>query len=118
LEVHGQNALSGPEAEGLFSIAHEALINIAKHSGVCEGIIRLNMDANGSCLEIEDHGLGFDPQPTMSQRGHLGLAAMSERAREIGWHLSIESRRGQGTRICVSENPSGSAVLSVSKDPE
>ena len=107
LEVQGQKALSESEAAGLFSIAHEALINVAKHSGVCEAIIRLNLDASGSCLEIEDHGLGFDPQPTLSQRGHLGLAAMSEQAREIGWGLSIESRRGQGTRIRVMENPSG-----------
>jgi hypothetical protein len=36
---------------------------------------------------------------------------MSERAREIGWSLSIESRRGQGTRILVSENPPGGDVL-------
>jgi signal transduction histidine kinase len=107
LEVQGQKALSESEAVSLFSIAHEALINVAKHSGVCEGIIRLNLDANGSCLEIEDRGMGFDPQPALSQRGHLGLAAMSERAREIGWSLSIESRRGQGTRIRVIENPSG-----------
>jgi signal transduction histidine kinase len=107
LEVQGQKALSEAEAVGLYAIAHEALINVAKHSGVCEGIIRLNLDAGGSSLEIEDHGLGFDPQPTLSQRGHLGLATMSERAREIGWSLSIESRRGEGTCIRVMENPSG-----------
>jgi hypothetical protein len=47
----------------------------------------------------------------LDQRGHLGLAGMSERAREIGWSLSIESRRGQGTRILVSENPPEGDVL-------
>jgi hypothetical protein len=41
-------------------------------------------------LEIEDRGLGFDPQLVMSQRGHLGLAGMAERARELGWSLSVE----------------------------
>lgn len=107
LEVQGQKALSKSETVGLFSIAQEALINVAKHSGVCEAIIRLNLDASGSCLEVEDHGLGFDPQPTLNPRGHLGLPAMSERALEIGWSLSIESRRGEGTCIRVMENPSG-----------
>jgi signal transduction histidine kinase len=91
---------------GLYSIAHEALINVSRHSGICEAVVRLNLDENGSCLEIEDHGLGFDPQLTLDQRGHLGLAGMSERAHEIGWSLSVESQRGQGTRIRVMENPS------------
>jgi signal transduction histidine kinase len=40
----------------------------------------------------------------MSQRDHLGLAGMAERARELGWSLSIESQPGRGTRVRVEEN--------------
>jgi NarL family two-component system sensor histidine kinase YdfH len=58
-------------------------------------------------LEIEDHGRGFDPDVTLEQRGHLGLIGMFERAREIGWQLSVSSRLGQGTRIRVVSNPLG-----------
>jgi len=93
----------------LYSIAHEALTNVLKHSGLREAIIRLNLDANASCLEIEDRGRGFDPQADLNQRGHLGLAGMSERAHEIGWNLSVESQHGQGTRIRVTENQPGGA---------
>jgi len=107
LEIHGAGTLSEPVATSLYSIAHEALINVSKHSGMCEAIVRLNLGKDHSCLEIEDHGVGFDPDAILDQRGHLGLAGMFERAREIGWHLSVVSRPGQGTHIHVAENPSG-----------
>lgn len=107
LEIHGEGTLSEMVATSLYSIAHEALTNISKHSGMCEAIVRLNLGKDHSCLEIEDHGLGFNPQAALDQRGHLGLAGMFERAHEIEWHLAIESRPGQGTRIRVTENPSG-----------
>jgi signal transduction histidine kinase len=97
----------------LYSIAQEALVNVAKHSGSHEAVARLNLSENGSCLEIEDRGLGFDPQLTLNQRGHLGLAGMSERAREIGWSLAIESQRGRGTQIRVVEKQAGGVVLSM-----
>ena len=109
LEIHGEKNISESETLGLYSIAHEALTNIVKHSGSCEAIVRLNLDDNTSCLEIEDQGIGFDPQMVSSSeaRGHLGLAGMTERAREVGWSLSVESQRGQGTRIHVTQNQSG-----------
>ena len=107
LEINGEKKLAGAVAAGLYSIAHEALVNVAKHSGSREAAIRLNLSGSGSCLEIEDHGLGFDPQLASNQPGHLGLAGMSERACEIGWRLSVESRRGQGTRIRVAEIQAG-----------
>jgi signal transduction histidine kinase len=107
LHIREDKALSEAEALGLYSVAYEALTNVIKHSGVREAAIRLNLDAGGSHLEIEDHGIGFDPQTTLNQRGHLGMAGMSERASEIGWSLSVESRPGQGTRIRVTENQPG-----------
>ena len=107
LEVRGEETLSKAAVESLYSIAHEALTNVAKHSGTHEAAIRLNLGEGNACLEIEDHGSGFDHQSVRNQRGHLGLAGMSERAREIGWTLSVEARRGQGTRIRVTRDQAG-----------
>ena len=103
LEIHGERTLSPAVATSLYSITHEALINIVKHSGVCEAIVRLDLTGNPSCLEIEDHGRGFDQEAARARPGHLGIADMSERAGEIGWELSVLSRPGQGTRILVQE---------------
>jgi signal transduction histidine kinase len=107
LELQGEGTLSETVSTVLYSIAHEALTNVSKHSGVCEAVVRLNLVRDHSCLEIEDHGRGFNTESTLDQRGHLGLAGMVERAREIGWRFSIESRPGKGTRILVTENLSG-----------
>jgi signal transduction histidine kinase len=110
LHISGEKSLSEAEAEGLYSIAYEALTNVLKHSGVDEAIVRLYLEPDGSFLEIEDAGIGFNPQITLNQPGHLGMAGMSEQAREIGWSLSLESHPHQGTRIRVTENqPGGSA---------
>ena len=110
LHVDGEWALPDVVAAGLCRIAQEALANVVKHSGAHEATVRLNLAEGASFLDVEDGGLGFDPQVALDQRGHLGLAGMDERAREIGWSLSIESRPGCGTRIRVEENPPGGAA--------
>lgn len=107
VEIQGEKALSEAEMLGLYAIAHEALTNVIKHSGVHEASVRLSLGEDHSRLEIEDRGLGFEPQSTMRQAGHLGLAGMSERAREIGWRLSVESEKGRGTRILVMQDQAG-----------
>jgi signal transduction histidine kinase len=104
LKVRGNQMLSETIVTTLYCITNEALTNVVKHSGVHEAIVLLNLEKGNSCLEIEDHGMGFDPNSKFEERGHLGLAGMSERACEIGWDLSIESRQGHGTRIHVREN--------------
>jgi signal transduction histidine kinase len=107
LHVHGEKTLAEAVSTGLYSIAHEALINVLKHSGSCEAMVRLNLAKERSCLEIEDHGQGFNTESTAGRRGHLGLAGMFEQAREIGWRLSVSSRDGQGTCLRVTEDTNG-----------
>ena len=109
VEIQGEKTMSEVEMLGLYSIAHEALINVIKHSGALEASVRLSLDKDRSCLEIEDRGVGFEPGAASSQRGHLGLAGMAERAHEIGWSLSVESEKGRGTRILVTQDQTGGA---------
>jgi signal transduction histidine kinase len=107
VEVNGERGLAEAVAASLYRIAQEALTNVARHAGTQQATVRLNLPPEVSFLEVEDCGLGFDPQLALSQRGHLGLAGMAERAREIGWKLSVESQLGRGTRIRVEQNPPG-----------
>ena len=107
VEVSGERVLLDSEATSLYCIAQEALTNVAKHAGTGQAALRLNLTPRVSFLEIEDSGLGFDPQSVSSEHGHFGLAGMAERARELGWRLSIESELGRGTRVRVEEDPPG-----------
>jgi signal transduction histidine kinase len=107
VEVSGERVLLDSQATSLYCIAQEALTNVAKHASTGQAALRLNLAPEVSFLEIEDGGLGFDLQSVSSQHGHLGLVGMAERARELGWSLSIESEPGRGTRVRVEENPPG-----------
>jgi nitrate/nitrite-specific signal transduction histidine kinase len=82
---------------GLYRIAQEALNNIAKHSGASQVILALRSQDEGLELSIADNGCGFDPSGISS--AHLGLKIMSERSREIGVHLTVDSQTGTGTKV-------------------
>ncbi len=109
LEVTGEGVLPEPVAAGLYLIAQEALANVVKHAGVSEAAVRLHLTEGAALLEVEDRGRGFATTAGAGERGHLGLAGMAERARDIGWHLTIASQPGRGTCIRVAEVPAGGA---------
>jgi signal transduction histidine kinase len=102
LEIQGYRPLKPAEEVNLFRIAQEALNNIVKHAGVQQALIRLHR-AELTWMEIEDHGIGFDPL-RIDTEGRMGLTGMSERAIEIGWALRVESAPGSGTRIRVEKS--------------
>ena len=106
--LDGEETLSVSEEQSLLRIAQEALNNIIKHARAAEARIQLHLE-EPFCMEIEDHGQGFDV-PKAQRSGRVGLASMSERAAEIGWKLQIISSPDTGTRIRVEkglnmENP-------------
>ncbi len=103
LEVEGSYALQPMEEASLFRIAQEALNNIVKHAQVSEGVMRLHL--HEPCwMEIEDRGIGLDPQ-SVHGNGGLGLTSMRERAAEIGWTFKMVSAPGNGTRVRVEKAP-------------
>jgi signal transduction histidine kinase len=108
LDVHAEfcpePVLPFEAKEALYRIAQEALNNVAKHAQASRVEIRLTDDGKRVCLEVQDNGVGFDPQ--RDYPGHLGLRSMQERAAKLGGMLDIESALGTGTRIRISILPS------------
>ena len=82
----------------VLQIAREALSNVARHSG--SGTMRMHLDVEEDALilSISDHGRGFDPSAG-PRSGHLGLANMLGRARDLGGSLEIDSVPGTGTTV-------------------
>ncbi|MGH8067838.1 MAG: PAS domain S-box protein [Candidatus Entotheonellia bacterium] len=80
-----------------FRIVQEALTNVARHARVPGAMVRLWSDPNRLGVQIEDYGIGFDPQTASAASS--GLAGMRERASALKGHLTIESAPGSGTRI-------------------
>jgi signal transduction histidine kinase len=87
----------------IFYIAEEAVNNARKHAQARHIWVRLKLFREDlGLLEIEDDGVGFDPNEvnaSYENRGSLGMINLSERAELINAVLNIDSAHGRGTRI-------------------
>jgi PAS domain S-box-containing protein len=85
----------------LYRIAQEALTNARKHAAAENITVALQEADGGYVIRVADDGVGFEPAAAKPLAGHLGLAAMRERATLAGGWLRIESVEGQGTVVEV-----------------
>lgn len=84
----------------VYRIAQEAMRNARRHSGAAHVHVEVRSEDGGIRLVVGDDGRGVDPAFLARPRpGHLGLAAMRERAELAGGTWSVESSAGAGTRI-------------------
>ncbi|MCX5813325.1 MAG: PAS domain S-box protein [Proteobacteria bacterium] len=83
----------------VFRIIQEALTNVARHAKVNEATVRLWSDEAVLGVQIEDHGVGFNPEAVLKTGNTSGLNGMRERAVLLGGHFTIEAHPGAGTRL-------------------
>jgi signal transduction histidine kinase len=107
LQVSGEPHLPEREAQRLFRISQEALNNVLKHSQTDQACLTLSFDGNRVFLQVEDQGIGFDPNSRSAVADHMGLAGLQERVDAMGGKLTIDSRPGQGTRVMVEVTSNG-----------
>ena len=101
LQVEGDGSLEFAEEQNLYRILQESLNNIVKHAQASQAHIQLHL-TEPFWIQVEDRGRGFDLQQGLTDGG-VGLAAMCERATEIGWDLQVTTSPGAGTRIRVEK---------------
>jgi signal transduction histidine kinase len=84
-------------------IVQEALINVRKHSGARQVLVRFLSQQGLSKLIIEDDGRGFEFSGRLSLAEldaiEKGPRVIKERVRSIGAELAIESVPGQRARL-------------------
>lgn len=89
----------------MYRIAQEALTNVVRHSQAQTVEVRLTEENNAIVMRIQDNGRGFDPHQNqvtaVSERRHLGLISMRERAAIAGGSLTLETEPGSGTTLLV-----------------
>jgi two-component system, NarL family, sensor kinase len=81
----------------IYRIVQECLTNIHRHSGSPTARIRVERQATGIKVEVEDSGKGITDGKNTSGRG-VGISGMLERARQLGGTLEIKSN-GKGTSV-------------------
>jgi signal transduction histidine kinase len=86
----------------LYRIAQEALTNARKHAHADEIRVKLEERDGGAWMEISDDGVGYTPEGALvAEPGHLGIAAMRERAEMAGGWCALRSLPGAGTTLEV-----------------
>ena len=83
----------------VFSIVQELLLNACRHSKSKNVLVGLAQDDERVCIQVQDWGIGFDPE--MVQPRRAGLKRIQRVTRWLGGTLSIDSRPGAGTCIVV-----------------
>ncbi len=99
LVLDGQMSADESRDREIFRIAQEALQNALRHADADLIAVRLKAADGSLLLEVEDDGIGFDPEAPDARSGRLGLTSMDERARRIGGTLAIRSSPGAGTTV-------------------
>lgn len=94
-------ALSQEVKVGVYRIVQEALTNIRKHAGASKVAMDAGFGTDRLHVRISDDGSGFSLSDAAASGGHLGLMSMSERARNLGGHLDIDTQPGHGTVIAL-----------------
>lgn len=98
-------ALPAAVEVALYRIAAEALHNVARHAYATGCVLALEVGATVVELRVSDDGTGLPA----GHRDGVGLAAMRERAEELGGSLHVESRTGTGVAV-VARIPWRAAV--------
>lgn len=93
--------VDGRDAELLFSVARELLINAVRHAHAENVTLSVDRSGDDIIVACRDDGCGFSPQRRRDalESGHLGLAASTERVEAVGGTFEIISAPGQGTLI-------------------
>jgi PAS domain S-box-containing protein len=98
----------------LYRIAQEAVANVRKHARASRVDVVIEEQGGGYLVRITDDGRGTSVDPQQRARpGHLGLAAMRERAEVAGGWFRFESAAGDGTTVeffIPAQEPSAGAM--------
>lgn len=91
-----------PVRRTLYRVAQEALSNAARHAGVSNAQVRLDIGEDRVHLEVSDQGCGFDPRVILSrgrEQGRFGLPGIQERIKDLGGTCEILSQVNKGTSL-------------------
>lgn len=82
-------------------IVREALVNVKRHARAQMVRVSLVCSAESIGITVQDDGLGFDLTQAGTDRLHLGITIMRERAIRSGGVLLIDTQPARGTRVTV-----------------
>lgn len=117
LSFDGHGVPLAPDVQiHLLHMVQEALSNVRKHAAATQ--VHLHVQRHPFWrVEVNDTGRGFDPEQVATDRLHVGLEIMRERAERIGARLQVDSAPGRGTRVVIELPDSGIQQIEAADAP-
>ncbi len=89
----------------VYRIVQELIHNIRKHANAATALVQMNFhDDGGLDLTVEDDGAGMDTTVIKNSNG-MGLKNISERIKQLGGRIDINSIIGKGTSVYLEFEP-------------
>lgn len=96
-------ALDAARELALLRTAQEAVGNARRHAGAGHITVTLSWLGDTVILDVADDGRGFDAGRVVRHGdGGFGLTSLTERARDAGGTLTVETAPGEGTTISLA----------------
>ncbi|WNS45877.1 histidine kinase [Paenibacillus sp. MMS20-IR301] len=106
-----EQALTAAEQAELLSCIREAIINVRKHTRAGKVSVAGQGDERSWNVKVADNGGGIAHPDPFAVRGSYGLQIMRERARSMGWELSVQSGAA-GTIVEIAKGGKPDGTLS------
>lgn len=84
----------------VFRIAQELINNSIKHANASEILVQLTKDEAVLLLDIEDNGIGFDPEINGHSKG-MGWSNIRTRINYLQAKLNLQTEKGKGTSVHI-----------------
>lgn len=96
-------AVSTPVTTALLRVAQSSLANVVRHARASRADVTLSYLDEEVILDIDDDGIGFDPEQLVERAagGSFGIASMRRRIAELGGEVVVRSSPGAGTTVTV-----------------
>ena len=100
LEKSGSSReMGGDRLIHVYRVLQESLNNLARHSRSLTAWVRLRFAGDTLQLEIEDSGIGLQPEDREGERRGMGMIAMRERAELLNGRIEFLTPHSGGTLV-------------------
>ena len=95
--------ISDSTAHEILKIIRELAVNAVRHGAATKVRVAGSLEGNTLSFSVKDNGSGYDEATAAGpEQGHFGLLGIRDRLAHCNGTLTIEGRRGVGTKATVS----------------
>lgn len=98
----GEDLRYGKEIEiTLYRISQELATNAIKHAQAKQIVIQLFTETDRICVQVNDNGIGFDPEGLEHLKAGKGLKNIRDRVSAFNGRFELISQHGKGTECTI-----------------